>query len=76
MESVTRDGDVVTVALTDGRTVQGSHCILALGRCPNTADLGLEDAGVVLTDRASSTSTGSPARRRAASTPPATAPGF
>ena len=48
MESVTRDGDIVTVTLTDGRTVQGSHCILALGSVPNTADLGLEEAGVVL----------------------------
>lgn len=48
MQSVTRDGDVVTVALTDGRTVQGSHCILALGSVPNTADLGLEESGVVL----------------------------
>ena len=47
MESVARDGDVVTVTLTDGRTVQGSHCILALGSVPNTADLGLEEAGVV-----------------------------
>jgi len=50
MESVTRDGDVVTVRLTDGREVQGSHCILALGSVPNTADLGLEESGVVLTD--------------------------
>ncbi|WP_343908077.1 NAD(P)H-quinone dehydrogenase [Nocardioides aquiterrae] len=50
MESVTRDGDVVTVTLTDGRTVQGSHCILALGSVPNTADMGLEEAGVVLKD--------------------------
>jgi dihydrolipoamide dehydrogenase len=46
MQSVTRDGDTVTVTLTDGRTVTGSHCILALGSVPNTADLGLEDAGV------------------------------
>ena len=50
MESVTRDGDVVTVTLTDGRTVQGSHCILALGSVPNTAGIGLEEAGVVLKD--------------------------
>jgi dihydrolipoamide dehydrogenase len=50
MESVARDGDVVTVTLTDGRTVQGSHCILALGSVPNTADLGLEEAGVALKD--------------------------
>jgi len=50
MESVTRSGDVVTVTLTDGRAVQGSHCILALGSVPNTADMGLEEAGVVLKD--------------------------
>ena len=48
MESVTRDGDVVTVNLTDGRSVQASHCILALGSVPNTDDLGLEEAGVTL----------------------------
>ncbi len=50
MESVTRDGDVVTVTLTDGRSVQASHCILALGSVPNTGDLGLEEAGVTLDD--------------------------
>ncbi|MEZ0579361.1 NAD(P)H-quinone dehydrogenase [Nocardioides sp. MH1] len=50
MESVTRAGDVVTVRLTDGREVQGSHCVLALGSVPNTADLGLEEAGVVTGD--------------------------
>ncbi|GAA5115294.1 NAD(P)H-quinone dehydrogenase [Alloalcanivorax gelatiniphagus] len=63
MQSVTRDGDTVTVTLTDGRTVSGSHCILALGSVPNTADLGLEDAGVsvdeggfIAVDRVSRTS--------------------
>lgn len=50
MESVTREGDVVTVALTDGRSVQGSHCILALGSVPNTTGLGLEESGVILKD--------------------------
>lgn len=50
MQSVTRDGDTVTVTLTDGRTVTGSHCILALGSVPNTADLGLEEAGVATDD--------------------------
>jgi dihydrolipoamide dehydrogenase len=50
MESVARNGDTVTVTLTDGRTVEGSHCILALGSLPNTADLGLEEAGVILKD--------------------------
>ncbi len=51
MESVTRDGDKVTVTLTDGRTVEGSHCLLALGSVPNTADMGLEEAGVLLDER-------------------------
>jgi pyruvate/2-oxoglutarate dehydrogenase complex dihydrolipoamide dehydrogenase (E3) component len=48
MESVTRDGETVTVRLTDGRAVTGSHVILALGSVPKTADLGLEEAGVTL----------------------------
>jgi len=48
MQSVTRSGDEVTVTLTDGRTVTGSHCILALGSVPNTAGLGLEEAGAQL----------------------------
>jgi pyruvate/2-oxoglutarate dehydrogenase complex dihydrolipoamide dehydrogenase (E3) component len=48
MESVKRDGDNVTVTLTDGRTVEGSHCLLALGSVPKTADLGLEEAGVAV----------------------------
>ncbi|MGZ6733646.1 MAG: NAD(P)H-quinone dehydrogenase [Nocardioides sp.] len=50
MASVARDGDTVTVALSDGRTVSGSHCILALGSIPNTEGLGLEEAGVQLDD--------------------------
>ncbi|MEX0428811.1 NAD(P)H-quinone dehydrogenase [Nocardioides sp. DS6] len=50
MESVTREGDTVTVTLTDGRQVTGSHCILALGSIPNTQGLGLEEAGVQLDD--------------------------
>src|SRR6195952_2176462 len=48
MESVKRNGDEVTVTLTDGRTVTGSHCLLALGSVPKTADLGLEEAGVAV----------------------------
>ncbi|WP_231916951.1 NAD(P)H-quinone dehydrogenase [Nocardioides scoriae] len=48
MESVTREGDQVTVRLTDGRTVTGSHCLLALGSIPKTAGIGLEEAGVEL----------------------------
>jgi len=48
MQSVARDGDTVTVTLSDGRTVTGSHCILALGSIPNSEGLGLEEAGVQL----------------------------
>jgi NAD(P)H dehydrogenase (quinone) len=51
MQSVERRGDTVLVTLTDGRTVEGSHCLLALGSVPNTADVGLEEAGVRLDDR-------------------------
>ncbi len=50
MASVERHGDSVTVTLTDGRTVEGSHCILALGSVPRTQDMGLEEAGVALDD--------------------------
>jgi dihydrolipoamide dehydrogenase len=45
-QKVERHGDSVTVTLSDGRTVEGSHCIVAVGAIPNTADLGLEEAGV------------------------------
>ena len=47
-ESVERDGEEVVVTLTDGRTVTGSHCLLAVGSLPNTAGIGLEEAGVKL----------------------------
>src|ERR671910_254573 len=33
------------------KTVIGSHALLAVGRVPNTADLGLENAGVALDQR-------------------------
>ena len=48
--SVQRDGDGVLVTLSDGRTVSGSHCLMAVGSIPNTENLGLEDAGVQLTE--------------------------
>ena len=38
------------MTLTDGREVQGSHCLLAVGSIPNTADLGLDSAGVETDD--------------------------
>ncbi len=44
--SAVRDGDHVTVTLEDGRTVQGTHCLMAVGSLPNTEHLGLTEAGV------------------------------
>ena len=46
--SVKRVGDGVVVALEDGRTVEGSHCLVAVGSVPNTEGLGLAEAGVTL----------------------------
>jgi dihydrolipoamide dehydrogenase len=48
MQSVERRGDGVLVTLTDGRTIEGSHCLLALGSVPNTGGMGLTEAGVEL----------------------------
>ena len=50
MAGVERKGDGVVVSLEDGRTVEGSHCLLALGSVPNTSSLGLDTAGVVTDD--------------------------
>ena len=50
MASVERTGDGVRVTLTDGRTVDGSHCLLAIGSIPNTEGLGLEAVGVEVND--------------------------
>lgn len=47
-EGVVRRGDGVVVTLADGREVVGSHCLVAVGAIPNTAGLGLEEAGVAL----------------------------
>jgi dihydrolipoamide dehydrogenase len=49
-DRVERSGDGVLVTLSDGRTVEGSHCLLAVGSIPNTAGIGLEAAGVQMTD--------------------------
>lgn len=48
--SVVRAGDAVVVGLDDGREVECSHCLLAVGSLPNTEDLGLEAAGIVTND--------------------------
>ena len=49
-QGVQRVGDGVVVTLSDGRTVEGSHCLIAVGSIPNTAGIGLEDAGVQLNE--------------------------
>ncbi|WP_167044789.1 NAD(P)H-quinone dehydrogenase [Salinibacterium sp. ZJ454] len=48
--SVTRTKDGVVATLSDGRTVEGSHCLMAVGAIPNTAGIGLEEAGVQMTE--------------------------
>ncbi len=47
--SVKRTGDGIVVTLADGRTVEGSHCLLAVGSIASTAGIGLKQAGVQLT---------------------------
>ncbi|MDR5666013.1 FAD-containing oxidoreductase [Burkholderia cenocepacia] len=47
--SARRDGDGIAVGLDcagGGREVAGSHLLLAVGRVPNTDDLGLDRAGI------------------------------
>jgi dihydrolipoamide dehydrogenase len=48
-DKVERVGDGVVVTLSDGRTVEGSHCLMAVGSVPNTKGIGLEEAGVQMT---------------------------
>jgi pyruvate/2-oxoglutarate dehydrogenase complex dihydrolipoamide dehydrogenase (E3) component len=45
-QSVVSTGDGVRVTLAGGRTVEGSHALMAVGAVPNTADLGLREYGV------------------------------
>jgi pyruvate/2-oxoglutarate dehydrogenase complex dihydrolipoamide dehydrogenase (E3) component len=49
--AVKRSGDAVVVILEDGRTVEGSHCLLTVGLTPNTHGLGLEEVGIRLDRR-------------------------
>lgn len=50
MASVTRTDDGVLVKLVDGREVEGSHALLAVGSVPQTAGIGLEEVGVALSE--------------------------
>lgn len=49
-ESVERTDDGVVVTLGDGSKVTGSHCLVCVGSIPNTAGIGLEEAGVELAE--------------------------
>jgi len=49
-DSFVRTGDGVLVTLSDGRTIEGSHCLVAVGSIPNTRGIGLERAGVDTTE--------------------------
>lgn len=51
VERVTREGEEIRVALRGGKTVSGSHLLAAVGREPNTADLGCQAAGVKMDER-------------------------
>ncbi len=47
-QSVVRTDTGVRVALADGRTVEGSHALMAVGSIPNTVGLDLESYGVTV----------------------------
>ncbi|ADG77622.1 NAD(P)H-quinone dehydrogenase [Tsukamurella paurometabola] len=47
-DKVERTDDGVVVRLTDGRTVEGSHCLMTVGSIPNTDGIGLADVGIEL----------------------------
>ena len=49
--AVERDGDVVRVRCEDGRVVEGSHVLLAVGSIPNSEGIGLDAAGVEVDER-------------------------
>lgn len=48
MAAVSRTESGVVVRLEDGREVEGSHALLAVGSVPQTSGIGLEDVGVAV----------------------------
>jgi dihydrolipoamide dehydrogenase len=46
-----RDGDVVRVHCEDGRVIEGSHALLAVGSIPNSEGIDLDVAGVEVDSR-------------------------
>ena len=49
-EKVERIQNGVKVQLADGKTLEGSHVLIAVGSIPNTEGLGLEEAGIALSE--------------------------
>lgn len=49
--SARRVGDAVEVGLEDGRVIEGSHALLAVGSIPNTDGIGLAEVGIAVDDR-------------------------
>lgn len=49
-EKVEATASGVRVTLASGQVVEGSHCLMAVGAIPNTEGLGLEEAGIRLTE--------------------------
>ncbi|HYU38679.1 MAG TPA: FAD-dependent oxidoreductase [Acidimicrobiia bacterium] len=45
-DNIERTDGAVKVTCEDGRVVEGSHTVLAVGSIPNSEDLGLDEAGV------------------------------
>jgi pyruvate/2-oxoglutarate dehydrogenase complex dihydrolipoamide dehydrogenase (E3) component len=50
-ESVGREGSDVVMRLQGGRELRASHLLVAVGRAPNTKDLGCDAAGIALDRR-------------------------
>ena len=49
-DKVVNTGDGVEVTLSTGKVIKGSHALMAVGSIPNTAGLGLEEAGVIVSE--------------------------
>src|SRR6185437_11205789 len=47
-QSVSRNPDGVTVTLTGGQTIRGSHCLMTVGMIPRTESIGCDEAGVTM----------------------------
>jgi pyruvate/2-oxoglutarate dehydrogenase complex dihydrolipoamide dehydrogenase (E3) component len=50
--SLTSRGTLIRVSCDDGRSVDASHVLLAIGSIPNTTDIGLESVGLAAHDGA------------------------